>query len=78
MTWIDERVEILRRMWADGFSASLIAAELGYGISRNAVIGKAMRLGLQHRAGWTGPQSSSRLSFAWFVRNVTRCHGLSA
>ena len=49
MTWTDERVETLKRLWTDGLSASQIAAELG-GITRNAVIGKVHRLGLSGRA----------------------------
>ena len=49
MTWTDERVETLKRLWIDGLSASQIAAELG-GITRNAVIGKVHRLGLSGRA----------------------------
>jgi GcrA cell cycle regulator len=49
MTWTDERVELLKKLWADGLSASQIAAELG-GITRNAVIGKVHRLGLSGRA----------------------------
>ena len=43
MGWTDERVELLKKLWADGLSASQIAAELG-GITRNAVIGKAIAL----------------------------------
>src|SRR5690606_23957651 len=39
MTWTDERVERLRKLWADGLTASQIASALG-GVSRNAVIGK--------------------------------------
>src|SRR5436309_13039421 len=49
MNWTDERVEMLKKLWADGLSASQIAAELG-GITRNAVIGKVHRLGLSGRA----------------------------
>ncbi len=49
MTWNDERVELLKKLWTDGLSASQIAAELG-GITRNAVIGKVHRLGLSGRA----------------------------
>ena len=49
MTWTDERVETLKKLWADGLSASQIAAELG-GVTRNAVIGKVHRLGLAGRA----------------------------
>ena len=40
MSWTDERVETLKKLWTDGLSASQIAAELG-GVTRNAVIGKA-------------------------------------
>ncbi len=49
MNWTDERVELLKKLWADGLSASQIANELG-GITRNAVIGKVHRLGLSGRA----------------------------
>lgn len=49
MSWTDERVELLKRLWADGLSASQIAAELG-GVTRNAVIGKVHRLSLSGRA----------------------------
>ncbi len=49
MNWTDERVELLKKLLADGLSASQIAAELG-GITRNAVIGKVHRLGLSGRA----------------------------
>ncbi len=48
MTWTDERIEILKKLWADGLSASQIATELG-GVTRNAVIGKVHRLGLSGR-----------------------------
>ena len=48
MPWTDERVEILKRLWQEGLSASQIAAELG-GVTRNAVIGKVHRLGLSGR-----------------------------
>ena len=48
MSWTEERVEILKRMWSEGQSASQIAKELG-GVTRNAVIGKVHRLGLSNR-----------------------------
>ena len=48
MSWTDERVELLKKMWSDGQSASQIAKELG-GVTRNAVIGKVHRLGLSNR-----------------------------
>jgi GcrA cell cycle regulator len=47
--WTDDRVELLKKLWSEGHSASQIAAELG-GITRNAVIGKVHRLGLSGRA----------------------------
>jgi GcrA cell cycle regulator len=48
MSWTDERIERLTTLWTQGMTASQIADELG-GVSRNAVIGKAHRLGLQSR-----------------------------
>ena len=48
MNWTDERVELLKKLWADGLSASQIAAQLG-GVTRNAVIGKVHRLKLSSR-----------------------------
>ncbi|MHA1564655.1 MAG: GcrA family cell cycle regulator [Alphaproteobacteria bacterium] len=48
MTWTEERVMRLRELWTEGLSASQIAAQIG-GITRNAVIGKAHRLGLEGR-----------------------------
>jgi GcrA cell cycle regulator len=50
MSWTDERVELLRQLWLDGKSASQISAQLGHGVTRNAVIGKVHRLGLAGRA----------------------------
>ncbi|MEM6390608.1 MAG: GcrA family cell cycle regulator [Pseudomonadota bacterium] len=50
MSWTDERVELLKKMWGEGQSASQIAKELG-GVTRNAVIGKVHRLGLSNRSG---------------------------
>jgi GcrA cell cycle regulator len=54
MSWTDDRVETLKRMWGEGQSASQIAKELG-GVTRNAVIGKVHRLGLSNRTGGTAP-----------------------
>ncbi|MGB3166652.1 MAG: GcrA family cell cycle regulator [Alteraurantiacibacter sp.] len=48
MSWTEERIATLTRMWEGGATASQIAEELG-GVSRNAVIGKAHRLGLKAR-----------------------------
>src|SRR5258708_28292459 len=49
LTWTDDRVEQLKKLWESGLSASQIAAELG-NVTRNAVIGKVHRLGLSGRA----------------------------
>ena len=49
MSWTDDRVELLKKLWAEGLSASQIAGQLG-GVTRNAVIGKVHRLGLSGRA----------------------------
>ncbi len=54
--WTDERVELLKKLWSEGLSASQIAGEFG-GITRNAVIGKVHRLGLSGRA--KAPSSSA-------------------
>jgi GcrA cell cycle regulator len=48
MSWTEERIDRLKAMWTKGATASQIADELG-GVSRNAVIGKAHRLGLESR-----------------------------
>ncbi len=48
MSWTDERIDRLKTMWENGLTASQIAEDLG-GVSRNAVIGKAHRLGLKSR-----------------------------
>ncbi|MEZ5774907.1 MAG: GcrA family cell cycle regulator [Hyphomicrobiaceae bacterium] len=49
MSWSDERVEMLKKLWSEGLSASQIASRLGE-VTRNAVIGKVHRLGLSGRA----------------------------
>lgn len=49
MSWTDERVELLKKLWGEGLSASQIAGRLG-SVTRNAVIGKVHRLGLSGRA----------------------------
>jgi GcrA cell cycle regulator len=48
MNWTDERVEMLKKLWSEGLSASQIAAQLG-NVTRNAVIGKVHRLKLSGR-----------------------------
>ncbi len=49
MAWTEDRVDVLKKLWAEGHSASQIAKQLG-GVTRNAVIGKVHRLGLSGRA----------------------------
>ncbi len=56
MGWTEDRVEVLKKLWLDGFSASQIAKQLGGGLTRNAVIGKVHRLGLSGRAAPSQPQ----------------------
>ena len=58
MSWTDERVETLKRMWGEGASASTIAKELG-GVTRNAVIGKVHRLGLSNRNADEAPKAEA-------------------
>src|SRR5580704_12581112 len=59
MGWTEERVELLKKLWLEGLSASQIAKQLG-GVTRNAVIGKVHRLGLSGRAT---PSQPSRPTF---------------
>lgn len=59
MSWSDERVELLKKMWGEGQSASQIAKELG-GVTRNAVIGKVHRLGLSNRNGSGGTSEPAK------------------
>lgn len=56
MAWNDERVELLKKLWSEGLSASQIAGRIG-GVTRNAVIGKVHRLGLSGRATTTRMKS---------------------
>lgn len=60
MGWTDERVELLKKLWMEGLSASQIAAELGDGVTRNAVIGKVHRLKLSARAKPTNTAPRAR------------------
>jgi len=57
MSWTDDRVEQLKKLWSEGLSASQIAGRLG-GVTRNAVIGKVHRLGLSGRATTSRMKSS--------------------
>lgn len=57
MSWTDERIDTLTKMWSSGSTATQIAEELG-GVSRNAVIGKAHRLGLPSRPSPVKPNEA--------------------
>ncbi|MCK7610933.1 GcrA family cell cycle regulator [Roseibium sediminicola] len=59
MSWTNERVELLKKLWGEGLSASQIAGELG-GVTRNAVIGKVHRLGLSGRAKTSSSSAKPR------------------
>ena len=57
LPWTEDRVEILKKLWAEGLSASQIATKLGMGVTRNAVIGKVHRLNLAGRQ--TAPRTQA-------------------
>jgi GcrA cell cycle regulator len=63
MSWTDERIDKLTKMWEGGATASQIAEELG-GVSRNAVIGKAHRLGLKARPSPVKPNDKPEAAAA--------------
>ena len=67
MSWTDERIDTLKTMWEAGQTASQIAEALG-GVSRNAVIGKAHRLGLQSRPSPVKPNEPAAAAPAPVVR----------
>lgn len=86
MNWTDERVDLLRKLWAEGFSASQIATQLG-SVTRNAVIGKVHRLKLSSRGRpaaavakpkkpASAPRATSRA--ASVARHVTTTFGATA
>jgi GcrA cell cycle regulator len=85
MNWTDERVELLRKLWSEGLSASQIAAQLG-GVSRNAVIGKVHRLKLSARGRATAAPARQKKAHsggvktaaARTVRTVTTSVGATA
>ena len=62
MAWTEERVKKLTLLWKSGNSASKIAAELGEGVSRNAVIGKIHRLGLSERGSGLSAKGTKKSS----------------
>ena len=60
LAWTEERVELLKKLWTEGLSASQIATRLAGGVTRNAVIGKVHRLGLSGRAKSSTPSTKPR------------------
>jgi GcrA cell cycle regulator len=71
MAWNDERVELLKKLWAEGLSASQIAGRLG-GVTRNAVIGKVHRLGLSGRATTSRMKSHRPRARAATARRIAK------
>ena len=69
MSWTDERIDTLRKMWEAGQTASQIAEELG-GVSRNAVIGKAHRLALESRPSPVKPNEPDKAAAAAAAANA--------
>jgi GcrA cell cycle regulator len=71
MNWTDERVDLLRKLWSEGLSASQIAAQLG-GVSRNAVIGKVHRLKLSARGRATAAPARQKKAHSGGAKTVSR------
>ena len=61
MNWTDERVDLLRKLWGEGLSASQIAAQIG-GVSRNAVIGKVHRMKLSNQGRAAAPGTQKKMA----------------
>jgi len=83
MGWNEERVELLKKLWTEGLSASQIAGRLGQ-VTRNAVIGKVHRLGLSgsrqgalHRSS-AAAQGAPGPDGAGLAADVARQHGAGA
>lgn len=68
--WTDERRGLVRKLWAEGFSARQIALELGDDISRNAVIGVVHRMGLTKSYSPTNPGKAKRSKLSGSARNA--------
>jgi GcrA cell cycle regulator len=47
MSWNHQKIEDLKKLWNEGVATSRIGEQLGF--TKNAVIGKAFRLGLERR-----------------------------
>lgn len=76
MSWNDERVEVLKKLWSEGLSAAQIAGRLG-GVTRNAVIGKVHRLGLSGRATSSRPKNPRLRPRTAAQVNAKRANGKS-
>ena len=72
MSWTPETVELLRKLWGSGKTASQIAEIIG-GISRNAVIGKANRLGLSKKTIAGNKKIKSEINISLLVPNMSGC-----
>ncbi len=62
MSWTDDRIDTLKKLWNDGESASAIAHALGQ-VTRNAVIGKVHRLGLAGRVSRSRARKATPIAF---------------
>lgn len=69
LPWTDDRIEKLKVLWSSGLSAGQIAKQLG-GVTRNAVIGKASRLGLPGRGRPSSPAGSAPKPIRTSVRSL--------
>jgi len=70
--WTEERVNLLKVLWAQGVSCSHIAKRIGAGFSRNAVIGKVSRLGLTPRAKSTRAVRTGKAHAVWLGKKSTK------
>jgi hypothetical protein len=58
--WTEAGEAELRRLWRQGKTASTIAATMGNGLTRSAILGKAARIGLYRRVAKRAPRDRSR------------------
>ena len=60
MSWNTQKIDSLKKLWDDGVATSQIGQQLGF--TKNAVIGKAFRLGLERRQNSRKKAASSQIS----------------